>query len=174
MNRRQFIRAGVVGGAVLAAGGAWMVWRDRDPDERNARAAARQRRIDRIIGAIAPVMLGSALATDRDARAADVERVAADVGHVIAHFTPPVQDEVHQLFALLDIAIARRVLTGVTRDWREAEASEIVTFLERWRRSPLALLQSGYLALHDLVLGAWYASPTTWTAIGYAGPPKVE
>src|SRR5207244_4021143 len=107
-------------------------------------------------------------------RADAIKRVAIDVGNVIANFTPPVQSEVHELFALLDIGIARRLLTGVSRDWPEADAAEVIAFLERWRRSSIATLQSGYHALHDLVLGAWYASPATWTAIGYAGPPKMQ
>lgn len=33
------------------------------------------------------------------------------------------------------------------------------------------LLKSGYAALHDLILGTWYAQPESWAAIGYPGPP---
>jgi hypothetical protein len=33
-------------------------------------------------------------------------------------------------------------------------------------------LRSAYQALHDLVLGAWYANPANWDAIGYPGPLK--
>ena len=174
MNRRQFIRAGVAGGALLAAGGAWIVWRDSDPAARDAVAVHQQRRIDRIIAAVAPVILADALPVDAIARAESLKRVAADIGRVIAHFAPPVQREVHQLFSLLDIGVARRVLTGVSSDWPGADPVEVAAFLDRWRRSSFALLQSGYMALHDLVYGAWYASPMTWTAIGYAGPPKLR
>jgi len=35
-----------------------------------------------------------------------------------------------------------------------------------------ALLRIAYHALHDLVLGAWYAQPSNWVAIGYPGPIK--
>ena len=174
MNRRQFVKAGVVGGAVLAAGGAWMVYRDRNPADRDALAIERQRRIDRIVTALAPAILGVSLPVAVDPRGVAIKRVAADVGHVIANFTPPVQKEVHDLFALLDIGIARRLLTGVTRDWPDADAGEVAAFLERWRGSSLETLQSGYHALHDLVLGAWYASPTTWAGIGYPGPPQIQ
>jgi hypothetical protein len=34
------------------------------------------------------------------------------------------------------------------------------------------MLQTAYHALHDLVLGAWYADPSSWTAVGYPGPLK--
>ncbi len=43
-------------------------------------------------------------------------------------------------------------------------------FLARWRDHRVALLQSGYQALHDLVAGAWYSDPSAWPAIGYPGP----
>jgi hypothetical protein len=31
-------------------------------------------------------------------------------------------------------------------------------------------LRAGYGALQNLVMGAWYAAPTSWDAIGYPGP----
>ena len=173
MNRRQFMKTGVVGGAVLAGGAAWMFWRDHDSSNTAAVAQRQQQRMDRIIGAIAPVILAGTLPADSATRGQTLQRVTEGVGHVIANFTPPVRGEVHELFALLDIGIARRLLTGVSSDWPNADPAEVSAFLERWRRSSLETLQSGYHALHDLVLGAFYASPATWTAIGYAGPPQL-
>ena len=173
MNRRQFLKTGVVGGAVLATGAAWMSWRDHDSSNTAGVVQQQQRRIDRIIGAIAPVILAGALPADAAARSQTLQRVSEDVSHVIAHFTPPVRSEVHELFALLDIGVARRLLTGITSDWPHADPADVTAFLERWHRSYFATLQSGYHALHDLVLGAFYASPATWTSIGYAGPPQL-
>ena len=80
--------------------------------------------------------------------------------------------EVHQLFGLLDMGITRWPLTGIA-DLSSASAGEVDAFLERWRHSRFAMLQSGYHALHDIVLGAWYASDTTWADVGYPGPPKL-
>jgi hypothetical protein len=82
--------------------------------------------------------------------------------------------EIADLFRLLDIRIARTLLAGVSTEWTDVDPAEVSTFLERWRTSRIALLQAGYFALHDLVLGAWYVDPSTWEAIGYAGPPNVE
>ena len=173
MNRRQFIKTGVVGGAVLAGAAAWIFWRDNDASNAARVAQQQQRRIDRIIGAIAPAILAGALPIDAPARRLTLQRITEDVGHLIANFTPPVRSEVHELFALLDIGIARRILTGIASDWPDSDPSEVSAFLERWRRSSFETLQSGYHALHDLVLGAFYASPVTWTAIDYAGPPQL-
>ncbi len=171
MKRRQFLKAGIVGGAVLAAGGAWVVWRDvRDAD---AESPARDR-VAETLGAIAPVLLAGALPADPAARGAAIASVIVGVKDVIAAFPPAVRAELTDLFRLLDIRIARRLLTGVASDWRDAEPASVDAFLERWRRSPIALLQSGYFALHDLVLGAWYADEASWPALQYAGPPLVE
>ena len=80
----------------------------------------------------------------------------------------------NDLFRLLDIRIARRLLTGVSTNWADADPADVRAFLERWRWSPIALFQTGYFALHDLVLGAWYANEAAWGLLNYPGPPNVE
>lgn len=170
MNRRQFVKAGLLGGAMLAAGGAWVAWRDvRDAD---ASLPARDR-VAEILGAIAPVLLAGALPADTLQRGSALAGVTSGVKEVIAAFPPAVRSEVNDLFRLLDIRIARRLLTGIPDGWRDADPADIKAFLDRWRWSRIALLQSGYFALHDLVLGAWYASESSWDKLGYPGPPNV-
>ena len=44
--------------------------------------------------------------------------------------------------------------------------------MQDWRLHRFALLRTAYGALHDLSLGAWYAQPASWNAIGYPGPLK--
>lgn len=177
MKRRQLLKAGLIGSAALAAGGAWVAWRDDDGNvagsATSSASSAMQQRIERIVAAIAPIVLAGTLPEAPVARAAAVTRVSTDVGTVIATFTPPIRSEVHQLFSLLDIGITRWTLTGVA-DWNGATADDIRAFLERWRGSRIAMLQSGYHALHDLVFGAWYASDATWAELGYPGPPRLE
>ena len=171
MNRRRFLKTGLIGGAVLAAGAAWVVWRDvRDAD---ASSPPRDRIVETLT-AVAPVLLAGALPADAAQRSAALASVTAGVKEVIAAFPPAVRDEVNDLFRLLDIRIARQLLTGVAAPWREADPAAVHAFLERWRWSRIALLQSGYFALHDLVLGAWYANESAWGMLGYAGPPHVE
>ena len=171
MNRRQFLKAGMAGGIVLAAGGAWIAWRDmRDADD----GEPARDRIALIVGALAPVILAGTLPSDSAERSAGIARVVAGVKSVILEFPPAVQQEIADLFRSLDIRFARLLLTGIRPGWSQATPGEIAAFLERWRTSRIGLLQSGYFALHDLVLGAWYASPAAWAAIGYPGPPNVE
>jgi hypothetical protein len=45
-----------------------------------------------------------------------------------------------------------------------------VAMLESWRHHYLALLQTAYLGLRELVMASYYACPEHWGAIGYAKP----
>jgi len=171
MKRRQVLKGGLIGAAMLAAGGAWVVW--RDVREADASSPARDRTAE-ILGAIVPVLLAGALPADSAQRSSAIAGVIAGVKEIIAAFPPATRSELNDLFRLLDIRIARRLLAGIATGWRDAEPADVAAFLERWRLSRIALLQSGYFALHDLVLGAWYASPSAWGLMGYPGPPNVE
>ena len=88
----------------------------------------------------------------------------------IGNLPLPVQKEVQDLFGLLALAPARRLLTGVSTGWLDASEMEVTAFLQGWRLHRFALLRTAYGALHDLSLGAWYAQPANWAAIGYPGP----
>jgi len=170
MNRRKFIKAGLAGTAVLAVGGAWLAWRElREADEDGVRRDP----IGTVVTAVAPALLGDMLSRDAH-RPARLARVVDGVHQIIAAFPAATRHEISELFGILDTGLPRRMLTGIGVDWPHAADADIAVFLDRWRHSRIALLQSGYFALHDLVLGAWYADPANWDAIGYAGPPNVE
>jgi len=162
-SRRTFLKVGLAGSALLAAGGlaAWIAGRDpaRDRDE--------------VLGAVVPALLAGALPAPPAHRAEAVERCTRLVAEAIGGLSPSAQQEVGQLFALLAIAPTRLLTTGIGSSWAEASPKDVHEFLERWRMHSWALLQSGYQALHDLVLGSWYADESSWPAIGYEGPPKL-
>jgi len=82
------------------------------------------------------------------------------------------QKEVQDLFGLLALGPARRLLAGVAGGWEQADPQQVAAFLTSWCTHSLQTLQVGYHALHDLIMGAWYADPSTWETIGYPGPMK--
>jgi hypothetical protein len=164
LSRRSFLNAGAAATLALAAGGG--IYRlangpakpHRFALDGEARAA---------IDAIIPAMLAGAL-HDRAAIAATTERVHQDIlGLPLA-----TQQEIQDLFGLLALAPARRFIAGVPGSWADASNEQVIAFLQGWRMHRFATLQVAYHALHDLVLGAWYADPSSWTAIGYPGPMK--
>jgi len=100
--------------------------------------------------------------------------VVANVDKAIAGLPPEARKQIEQLFALLAFAPSRCLIAGVWSPWPDASPESIAAFLERWRDSRFALLKSAYCALHQLIMAAWYGSPSAWPAIGYAGPPSLE
>ncbi|MFM1990606.1 MAG: hypothetical protein RJA99_3563 [Pseudomonadota bacterium] len=162
MRRRTLLQAGLGGAALLAAGGvAILAGRDATRDRAT------------VLGAVVPALLEGALPGDADARKAAVRRCVDATVAAIEGLTPASQAELAQLFALLGSAPGRRLLAGVREDWAEASTTEVAAFLEGWRRHSATLLRTGYAALHDLVLGSWYADAAAWPAIGYDGPPAL-
>jgi hypothetical protein len=124
-----------------------------------------------MLRAIADAMLDGALPqTNRDAALA---QAVAGVHVALAGLPPAVQGEVSQLFGLLNFPLTRRFIAGVG-PWDRISRTDTAAFLERWRTSNSTLLRSGYQALHQLVMAAWYGQSSSWARIGYPGPPHLS
>jgi hypothetical protein len=167
-KRRTFLKAGALGALVLAAGGGMYRAVHTPRPQRfvldgEARAA---------LGAIVPAMLAGALPANPAERAAAIANTIEGVHTAISNLPLAVQKEVQDLFGLLALAPARRLLTGIPGAWAQADPNQVAAFLQDWRLHRFALLRTAYSALHDLSLGAWYAQPASWSAIGYPGPLK--
>lgn len=167
-SRRSFLKAGAVGALVLAAGGGiYRATRAPAPArfvlDGEARAA---------LEAVVPAILAGALPAGADERRRAVAASVEGVHAAILNLPLAAQNEVQDLFGLLALAPARRLLAGISGPWGAAREAEVSAFLQDWRGHRFALLRTAYGALHDLALGAWYAQPASWQAIGYPGPLK--
>ncbi len=158
VTRREFLKAGIAGSALLACAGCVTATADEE--------AA-------LLTAVSAAVLAGILPAEPVQRRAAVAEAVAGVRKAIAGLSAAAQKEVGELFTLLTLSPARRLIAGVSSPWATAAEAEVAAFLERWRYSRFALLQGAYAALHDLVLGAWYARPDAWPAIGYPGTPEV-
>ena len=168
-TRRSFLKIGVAAAITLAAGGAIYRWSQ-------PAATANKFVLDgdalTVLTAVIPALLGPVLPAAPAACAAAVRSAAARVRDAVLGLPLTTQKEVQDLFGLLALAPARRLLAGVSGDWAQADQQQVAVFLQDWRTHRLALLRVAYMAMHDLVLGGWYADPSTWEAIGYPGPIK--
>jgi hypothetical protein len=168
-TRRSFLKIGVAGAITLAAGGA--IYRLAHPP-----AADTPFKLDgparAVLAAVIPAMLDGVLPAEPAARAAAIEDATARTQAAILGLPLATQKEVRDLFGLLALAPARRWLAGVSGSWEQADPQQVAAFLQSWRTHRLGLQQTGYMALHDLILGPWYAEPSAWQAIGYPGPLK--
>jgi hypothetical protein len=167
-NRRSFLKAGWLATLVLAAGGGlYRAVHTPRPQRFVLDGEARA-----VLGAIVPAVLAGALPADPAERSAALARTVEGIHAAISNLPLAVQKEVQDLFGLLALAPARRLLTGVAGGWATADPQAVNAFLQDWRLHRFALLRSAYGALHDLSFGAWYAQPASWNAIGYPGPMK--
>ncbi len=163
MQRRTFLRLSVAGAALLTVGAIAVRATRRSPAE--ARADAQ-----RVIAAVIPALLAGVLPLETEAAAASRAQAVARTMTAIDGLPPATRAELDQLFGLL-ASHPGRWLAGL--DWASATPAQAEAFLQRWRTSSLSLFVAGYQALHDLVLGSWYADPSSWDAIGYPGPTKL-
>jgi hypothetical protein len=120
--------------------------------------------------AIVPAILAGTLPAAPEQRAAAIAATTARVHEAILGLPLATQKEVQDLFGLLALASARRLIAGVPVAWAAATPDQVAAFLQDWRVSRFGLLRSAYGAIHDLVLSGWYADPSSWPAIGYPGP----
>lgn len=168
-SRRRFIFVGAAG--ALAAGAIWVAPRVMKSGAAPKGSVLVSENQD-MLRAVASAVLGPALPTAGTGRAESIARVLTATGALIDNFPPSTRREVADLFGLLALKPAR-VLLGYSGDWPEAEASAVTSFLVGLRDSSIALKQQAYFALHDMVLGSYYAEPMTWAPTGYPGPPKL-
>lgn len=156
MNRKQWV-VSAAGAAVLAlgAGAAYEFQPDTDRT---------------ILSAIGPVILGDALPPGTDA----LDAFVAGFDTAVAGLTPSVQHELAQLMTMLRTPPTRMLLAGLMKPWHLASPASVNAFLTRWRFSGIATLRSGYDALHQLSMAAWYGNDRAWRGIGYPGPPNVH
>lgn len=172
-TRRQFLKTGVIGGALLAV--AYALHKPLDSLGKRVLVDSFpvQQAMRAVVTAVAPVLLAGMLPPPGAERTAAVERATNAVAVAVSSLSAAAQREIAELFALLTLPPARIALAGVRSPWSDAGEAEVRAFLDSWRHSPVDLLKTGYLALHDLVLGSWYADGANWGAIGYPGPPQM-
>jgi hypothetical protein len=167
-SRRSFLKAGALAALVLAAGGG--IYRYTHPPAAKGFVIGGEARA--ALHAVVPAILAGILPSGTSARAQAIQATTERVQQTILGLPLATQQEVQDLFGLLALGPARRLLTGIPHGWSEATDAEVSNWLQDWRTHRLPLLRTAYQAMHDLVLGSWYSDPANWAAIGYPGPLK--
>ena len=168
-SRRKVVFVGVAG--AIAAGAALVLPRLSSSGAAPSGVALASEHAD-MLHVVTRALLGSALPADVEARNRELTRVTTAAGALITNLPPSTRIEIADLFALLALKAARALL-GYSGDWVAADIPAVMTFLAGLRDSSIGLKQQAYFALHDLLLGSFYAEPSTWAATGYPGPPQL-
>lgn len=109
---------------------------------------------------------------------ADAARLSADlIGRIetaIALQSPRIQAELQELFTVLDNFLGTLLLGGNALSWSQASVIEIEQFLQRLRNHALALMQTAYAGIHNLIMAAYWSDEAHWSKAGYAPPAPVR
>ena len=122
-----------------------------------------------LLTALAPVVVLDLKTLDAAESARRLKLTLVNIDATCAGLGVHSRGELRKLFDLLAIAPLRYVLTGVGA-WKAASPEMLAAFLDRWRGSSLATLNSGGNVLVRLVAGSYYAIPETFASVGYPGP----
>lgn len=168
-SRRSFLKKGLFGGLLLAlGGGGWLATRKSAdasvPEGLKALDAQQYAVMATLIARFAPS--GGTFPTPEKANAG----LAAD--RIISMLEEETQAELKQLLMLFENALPNFLFGFRTTPFTQLTIDEQEVVLTEWRDSSLTLRRTGYRALRGVAVAAYYQSPETWPAIGYAGPPK--
>ena len=169
LHRRDFLKLSAGSAALLSAGALTATLAGCAKVQTPAKGYAFLRDADlALFAALTPVVLGSTLPVAD--RAAHIERVLQGVDATAARVLLPSQKALYQLFDLLNTGLTRRLTTGVSKPWAEAEPEQIAAFLSRWQQSSISLFNAGYRGLTKFITGAWVGTDAGLKAAGYPGP----
>lgn len=171
VTRRLLIQTGAAGSALLALASCARSnapFADGGYRYRVLTAGDRE-----LIAAVAGALLIGVLPEDAAPRHDAVLATVRGADAAVAGLPPRAIDELRQLFALLEFPPTRGFVAGVWTAWPQTAPETVARFLTRWRYSGSALQRSGYQALHQVVMAAWYGNASSWSRIGYPGPPQI-
>ena len=171
-HRRRFLKVGLLGSATLTvAACSSMVSRETE----KCHDCLWLGNMDRhLLHAIIPVMLAGALPLEVNERKKAIDEIIIGFDISVSHFPKTVRDEIAQLLWVLEFPLTRSLIAGVWSSWRNVSENNVKELLTNWKNSNFDLLRVGYIALHDLITGSWYANPRSWQRIHYPGPPKLS
>lgn len=162
MQRRTFLTGAFVSSAALALGVNLYPYKVESPeDDRYSRL---------LFSVLIPVFLDGMLPEVAKPREIVINRTLDAISQAIVVLPTEQQTELAELLGLLESRLGLLLMSGSITPLIVRNPSELVAMLESWRHHYLALLQTAYLGLRELVMASYYACPEHWGGINYAKP----
>jgi len=165
-SRRGFLKKGLIGGAVLAAGGlGWLALRPSQEEPLPAGGLTVLAPLEySVLAAVARRMLPPR-------QGFPTLDVAAACDVILTKVDDTARRETRQLINIFENA-ALGLLFGLrVTPFTRLPPDEQDAVLREWRDSRLLIRRTGYVALRSLVMAGYFASKETWGAVNYPGPP---
>jgi hypothetical protein len=169
-SRRGFLKKGLVGGLLLAAGGgSYLFTRKTVP----LPGLAQGLRVLSAEEATVLLAIADRLVPEREHfPRPNAVGLTTRIDELVAALPPPTQKELHQLLRLFENALSGLVFEGIYQTFTASSPEAKDRRLAGWAQSRVALRRTGSRALRRLVHMAYYASPEVFPALGYPGPPE--
>lgn len=166
VNRRTFLKRGLVGGAVLLLGGGTLALLPTKELAQPARPlAVLHPRAFQVLVAVARRVVPDTV---------DAAAVAQGVDDSLRRAVPEAQDDFNKLLGLFENALPGLLFDGRALPFTRLSPESQDRVLRSWRDSRLALRRSGYHALRRICLATAYADEATWPALGYSPPSNLN
>lgn len=170
MQRRSFLKKSLAGAVVLAVAGAagLALW----PGDRSVRPL---RPLVSLPERAFPVLVAVAARVLKGTTASPVE-IAHRVDDALRFSAPEARGDLGDVLGLLENGLTGLLLRGQARPFTLLDENAQDAALLAWRDSRVGLLRGAYHALRKLCLAAHYATPSSWSEVGYGGPaiPKAD
>lgn len=169
MTRRGLLKKGLLGGALLAVGGAgFLALRS---GKRVPLPSEPLQVLDATTYAVVHAIASRMIQPRAGWPTIDDLEVPLTFDRILRGTDPTAQAEVKQLLGLFENALANLAFGGRTRPFTALEPDEQDAVLTEWQKSSLEVRRTGFQAVRTLIMGSYYSSPKCWGAIRYPGPP---
>lgn len=160
MNRRQFIMTSLGTGLGLSLGITLY-------PVVSATKASQLNAAEMVFDAFLPALLMGALPADNQLAQQQLLATRKAAIEFLRFLPLTQQQQLSQLFLLLEQELTRLALTGNWLSLNELPVQTRLGLLSAWRDSYLALLQQAYCGLRELLFAAYYGQPPHWAALNY-------
>lgn len=167
-TRRDVIRRGLFGGAILALGAAAWRMTGEAPSVQLKETRHLSRDAETAFRAIARRVVGTAKGFPSIEDAKLVARADVLVGRIDEH----TRGELDQVLSLFESRLASVAFLGPFQPFSALSPEAQDRVLDGWEHSRFTLKRTGYAAIRSLAVAAYYSAPSTWEAVGYSGPPE--
>lgn len=169
LSRRQFIRLGLLGGAVVASGATVSSLAGCSRRAEPADGFLHLRPADiALLTPLVPVLLADAFPVNED----NLRKALQGMDTLLDYSAPGARADVFELLDFLQLAPARWFLTGSWRAFDAMDDAQARAAVAQWAGRNLALSRLALRALAAPLQWAWYMTPEGSRSTGYPGPPR--
>lgn len=163
VDRRTFVKRGLLGGAVLALGGVGLgLWPGQEIAAPRGELKILQPRAFQVLVAVAMRVI--------DAPGADHVQIAQNVDEALSFAVPEAKKDFNALLMLLENALAGLLFDGRPVPFTRLSGQAQDDVLLAWRDSALVVRRTGYHALRKLCFIAHWTQEASFAPLGYAPP----